>query len=95
VVRDKIRYYRQNYLSRPDPITFMPGSLDTSDHIYDDFSCLPFSHVHREESDLGYELPEESDLSSRSFMQIPLCIRSRRPTRLLTPCLVLFTPSSD
>ncbi len=32
------------------------------------------------------------DLSSRSFIPLPRFIRSRRPTPLLTPSLVLFPP---
>ena len=34
------------------------------------------------------------DLSSRSFVPLPCFIRSRRPTPLLTPSLVLFPPCS-
>jgi hypothetical protein len=37
VVRDKIIHYRQVYLDRPDPITFMTLAVDTSGRIYDDF----------------------------------------------------------
>ena len=59
--RDKIRYYRQIYLNRPDPIAFMPVADDTSDRAYDDFNRLLFLHVHREASVLANELPEESD----------------------------------
>jgi hypothetical protein len=53
--------YRQIYLNRPDPIAFMPVTVDTSGCIYDDFSCLLFFHDHREVSVLTNELPEESD----------------------------------
>jgi hypothetical protein len=60
VVRAKIIHYHQVYLHRPDPITFMSLAVDTSDHIYDDFSRVLFFHAHREESDLSHELPEES-----------------------------------
>jgi hypothetical protein len=35
--------------------------VDTSDHIYDDFSRLLFLHAHREASALVNELPQESD----------------------------------
>jgi hypothetical protein len=35
--RDKIIHYRQVYLNRPDPISFMPLVVDTSGRIYDDF----------------------------------------------------------
>jgi hypothetical protein len=59
-VRVKILHYRQLYLNRPDPIGFLPVVVDTSDRIYDDFSRLLFLHAHRESSDLGNELPEES-----------------------------------
>jgi hypothetical protein len=34
------------------------------------------------------------DLSSLSFIALPWFIRSRRPTPLLTPSLVLFPPRS-
>jgi hypothetical protein len=61
VDRDKIRHYRQIYLSRPDPIAFMSVAVDTSVRIYDDFSRLLFLHVHREASAPGNELSEESD----------------------------------
>jgi hypothetical protein len=61
VVRVKIIHYRQLYLNRPDPIAFMPVTVDTSGCIYDDFSRLLFLHAHREVSDLTNELPEESD----------------------------------
>ena len=56
--RDKIRHYRQIYLNRPDPITFMSLALDTSDRVYDDFNRLLFLHDHREASALATELPE-------------------------------------
>jgi hypothetical protein len=38
----------------------MSLGVDTSDRIYDDFSRLLFFQAHREASDLGNELPEES-----------------------------------
>ena len=50
VVRDKIIHYRQVYLDRPDPITFMTLAVDTSGRIYDDFNRLLFLHAHREVS---------------------------------------------
>ena len=56
-VRDKIRHYRQIYLNRPDPITFMSLALDTSDRVYDDFNRLLFLCAHREASTLAKELP--------------------------------------
>jgi hypothetical protein len=36
VDRDKIRYYHQIYLDRPDPLVFMPVEVDTSGRVYDD-----------------------------------------------------------
>ena len=60
VVRKKILHYYQLYINRPDPITFIPVAVDTSDHIYDDFSRLLFLHAHRETSALANEIPEES-----------------------------------
>jgi len=38
----------------------MTVTVDSSDHIYDDFSRLLFLYDHREESALVNELPEES-----------------------------------
>jgi hypothetical protein len=46
--------------NRPDPIAFMPLTVDTSDRICDDFSRLLFLHAHRETLVLTNELPEES-----------------------------------
>jgi hypothetical protein len=60
VSRAKIIHYRQVYLNRPDPRTFIPVVVDTFDHIYDDFSLLLFFHTHREASVLVNELSEES-----------------------------------
>ncbi len=50
-VRIKIRHYRNLYLNRPDPIDFLPMTVDTTGRLYDDFirlifrflrgSCLP------------------------------------------------------
>ncbi len=47
VVRVKILHYRQIYLNRPDPIDFIPVTVDTSERIYDDSSRLLFLHAHR------------------------------------------------
>ena len=60
VARKKIIHYRQLYIDHPDPITFMPVPVDTSDRIYDDFLRLLFLHAHREASDLTNDIPEES-----------------------------------
>jgi hypothetical protein len=57
VTRTKIIHYRQVYLNRPDPITFIPLVVDTSDLIYDDFLRLLFLHAHRGASVLTNELP--------------------------------------
>ena len=57
VARAKIRHYRQLYLNRPDPIAFLPVTVDTSDRVYDDFSRLLFLYAHREVSALSNELP--------------------------------------
>ena len=61
MARKKILHYRQLYVDRPEPITFIPVAVDTGGRIYDDFSRLLFLHVHREASPLSHELPEESD----------------------------------
>ena len=50
VTRAKIIHYRQVYLNCPDPIAFIPLTVDTSDRVYDDFSRLLFLHAHREVS---------------------------------------------
>ena len=60
-VRIKIRHYHNVYLNRPDPIVFLPLTVDISDCLYDDFIRFLFFHTHRETSALTYELPEESD----------------------------------
>ena len=49
-VRIKIRHYRNVYLNRRDPITFLPLVVDTSGLIFDDFWRLLFFHDHREVS---------------------------------------------
>ena len=60
-VRMKIRYYRQVYADRPDPIVFLPIAVGTSGRVYEDFARLLFLHAHREASILAGELPEESE----------------------------------
>ena len=128
MVRIKISHYRNLYLNRPEPIAFIPSTVDTTGRMYDEFIRLLFWHAHRESSDLANELPEESDLfrflrvscfanlkgavvlimtktsamwisipldlSSWSCVPLPRFIRSRRPTPLLAPSLVLFPPRS-
>ncbi len=123
MTRVKILHYRQSYLNRPDPISFMTVVVDTSGHTYDDFSRLVFLYTHLEASVLNNELSEESDqflfiraaglanlkgsvrlifgkpsdmrtsipidLSSRTFIPLSPFIRSRRPTPLFAPSLVL------
>jgi hypothetical protein len=59
--RKKILHYRQLYIDRPEPIAFLPVAVDTSGHVYDDFSRLLFLHAKREASALANEIPEESD----------------------------------
>jgi hypothetical protein len=89
VTRDKIRHYHQIYHNRPDPIAFIPVTVDNSDHIYDDFSRLLLLHTHREASTLCNELPE----SDQFRFVLLVYIRSRHPIPLLSPSLVLFPPS--
>jgi hypothetical protein len=76
--------YRRLYTDRPDPIVFMILTVsvlvNTSELLYDDFLCLLFLH-----------------LSTSLFIpliQLPRFIRSRHPSPLLTPSLVLFPPHS-
>jgi hypothetical protein len=59
--RIKIRYYRQIYTNRTDPIVFLPIVVSTSGRVYEAFTRLFFLHVHREASILAGELPEESE----------------------------------
>jgi hypothetical protein len=61
VPRKRVLHYRQLYINRPDPITFLTVPVDTSDQIYDDFSRLLFLYANREASALTNEIPEESD----------------------------------
>ncbi len=61
VVRKKILHYHQLYIYRPDPIPFLPVTVDTTGRLYDDFSRLFFPHAHREASVLTNEILEESD----------------------------------
>ena len=58
--RIKIRYYRNLYFNRPDPIAFVPLAVDTTGSLYDDFIRFLFLYVHREVSVLTNELLEES-----------------------------------
>ena len=51
--RSKIRHYRNLYLNRPDPITFIPLTVDTTGRLYDDFVRLCFLDAHREQSPLA------------------------------------------
>ena len=60
-VRIKNRHYRNIYLNRPDPISFLPLAVDTSDRLYDDFILLFFLYDHREVAVLTNELPESLD----------------------------------
>ena len=46
--RMKIRHYRQIYADRPDPIVFLPITVSTSGHVYEDFARLLFLHTHRQ-----------------------------------------------
>ncbi len=58
--KDFTLLYHQLYVNLPDPIVFLPVTVDTSDRIYDVFSRLLFLLVHRETSGLTNEMPEES-----------------------------------
>ncbi len=50
-----------NNLNHPNPIEFIPLSVDTTGRMYDEFIRLLFFHTHRETSVSVNELPEESD----------------------------------
>ena len=45
------------YINRPDPIVFLPDTVDNTGRLYDDFSRLLFQHPNREAS--VNEIPEE------------------------------------
>ena len=81
MTKDKIRHYHHIYHNRPDPIAFIPVTVDTSDHIYDDFSRLLFLHAHREESAMANEFPEESDQSR--FLLDPCLANLKRSVGLI------------
>jgi hypothetical protein len=59
--RIKIRHYRQIYADRPDPVVFLPTTVNTSGRVYEDFTRMMFLHEHRETSILARALPEESE----------------------------------
>ncbi len=61
VSRIKIGHYHNLYVNRPDPIVFLPMTVDTTGGLYDDFSRLIFLHSHHEASVLDNELSEESE----------------------------------
>jgi hypothetical protein len=61
VVRIKIRHYRNLYLNHPDPIAFIPLTVDTTGRMYDEFIRWLFLYTHRETSVLVNELTQESD----------------------------------
>jgi hypothetical protein len=61
ILRKILRNYRQIYTDRHDPIVFLTITVDTSGHVYEDFTRLFFFHTHREASILAGELPEESE----------------------------------
>ena len=46
VVRIKIRNYRNVSLNHSDPIVFIPLTVDTTGHLYDDFILLLLLHAH-------------------------------------------------
>ena len=66
--RIKVRFYRQLYTDRSDPIVFLQVTVSTLGRVYDDFVLLIFLHAHHETSILPGELPEESDDYSHRFV---------------------------
>jgi hypothetical protein len=52
----KIRHYRNVYLNHPDPIVFIPLTVDFTGRLYDEFIRILFLHSHRESSVLTDEL---------------------------------------
>jgi hypothetical protein len=70
-------------------------TVDTSDHLYDDFIRFIFLHTHRGVSALVNELPEE--LEEFRFLMVG-CLPNLKSSvgliSLLAPSLVLFPPRS-
>ena len=60
-VRIKIRHYHNVYLNHPDPIPFIPLTVDTTGRLYDEFIRLLFLYTHSEASALANDLSEELD----------------------------------
>ena len=81
VARKKISHYRQLYLNRPDPISFLPAATDTTGRVYDDFSRLLFLHAHREPSALDNEIPEES--GQFRFLRVACCVNIKGSVGLI------------
>ena len=46
VARIKISHYRNLYLNHPDPVAFIPLSVDITGRMYDEFIRLLFLHTH-------------------------------------------------
>jgi hypothetical protein len=89
VVRKKILHYRQLYINRPGTITFLPVVVDTTDHIYEDFSRLLFWSLNREGSSLGKEIPESTESDQFRFLRVTSYPNIKGSvTTLLTPSLV-------
>jgi hypothetical protein len=65
VTRIRIRYYRQLYVDRSDPIVFLPVAVNTLGRAYDDFVRLFFLYENRESSILVGELPVSSECHAR------------------------------
>jgi hypothetical protein len=85
-VRMKIRHYRQIYVDSPDPTVFLSITVNTSGHVYEDFTRLLFLHVYREPSILTGDLPEESEQFG--------FLRASPLTRLFSfYCNKIFTPT--
>ena len=72
VTKKQILHYHQLYTNRPDPISFLTVTVETSVRIYYDFSRLLFLHAHREGSVLTNEIPEESTPSYISFILLQI-----------------------
>jgi hypothetical protein len=86
VVRKKILHCRQLYINRPEPVVFLPGTVDTTGRLYDGATC----YVNTKGS-VGLILAKFSDMR----ISIPLDLSSltrficrRRPLPLLVPSLV-------
>ena len=57
----QLYHYRRIYAEFPKPVVFIPEATSTSGRIIEEFWCLLYLHVNREDGTLVGALSEESD----------------------------------